>query len=103
MCLVHSCNSYLGMRMTSGSQDVNVADRCSLGGVQHELIHALGFEHEHQRPDRDKYIRVIYDNIVPGLSINQAPFLITTNTPRTSTTIRRYELRCFNIWRTVRF
>ncbi|KAI9557811.1 hypothetical protein GHT06_014560 [Daphnia sinensis] len=31
----------------------------------HELMHALGFGHEQQRPDQAKYIIVKYDNIEP--------------------------------------
>ncbi|CAF1341507.1 unnamed protein product [Adineta ricciae] len=31
--------------------------------IQHELMHVLNFRHEHQRPDRDNYIQVHYDNI----------------------------------------
>ncbi|KAJ1357158.1 hypothetical protein KIN20_015229 [Parelaphostrongylus tenuis] len=34
--------------------------------VQHELLHVIGLWHEHMRYDRDKYIRVYYQNIVPG-------------------------------------
>jgi Astacin (Peptidase family M12A) len=32
----------------------------------HELGHALGFHHEHQRWDRDKFLTVHYDHIKPG-------------------------------------
>lgn len=30
-------------------------------------MHALGFRHEHQRPDRDEYIQVLTDNIDPAM------------------------------------
>jgi hypothetical protein len=29
----------------------------------HELMHRLGFEHEHSRPDRNQFIEVFKDNI----------------------------------------
>ena len=32
----------------------------------HELLHTLGFVHEHTRPDRDDFISVNIDNIEPG-------------------------------------
>uniref|UniRef100_A0AAF5D367 Metalloendopeptidase n=1 Tax=Strongyloides stercoralis TaxID=6248 RepID=A0AAF5D367_STRER len=34
-----------------------------VGFAVHEILHALGFFHEHQRSDREKYIEVNFDNI----------------------------------------
>ena len=38
----------------------------SKGIALHEIMHLLGFFHEHTRFDRDKYINVLWDNIDPG-------------------------------------
>lgn len=27
------------------------------------MMHTLGFDHEHMRPDRDQYVRIIHKNI----------------------------------------
>ena len=34
--------------------------------MTHELMHALGFFHEHTRPDRDKFVKILWNNIKSG-------------------------------------
>jgi len=34
--------------------------------VEHEIMHALAFYHEHSRPDRDDHVNIIDSNIQLG-------------------------------------
>jgi hypothetical protein len=56
--------------LDQGAQKVSLDDGCvkdwAPGVVTHELMHALGFFHEHTRPDRDTYVKINFDNIDPG-------------------------------------
>ena len=66
-----SCSSNLGMKTGPGSaESPSVAGTIWLGhdcpSVLHEVIHALGFQHEFIRPDRNQFIKVQFDNILKG-------------------------------------
>ncbi|KAI4800609.1 hypothetical protein KUCAC02_009603 [Chaenocephalus aceratus] len=56
--------------MCRRSQALYSAPSCSVGNVCHEIIHALGLHHEHNRRDRDQYISVEWSNIMPGKRSN---------------------------------
>lgn len=56
------CRSSYGN--TGGHQVVSLAHDCVyVQTVMHELMHTLGINHEHTRPDRDEYIKINWDNI----------------------------------------
>jgi len=56
------CASSVGM--TGGKQNITLGVHCGvLGTFEHEIMHALGFVHEHSRPDRDDYIKINFTNI----------------------------------------
>ncbi|TMS20539.1 Meprin A subunit beta [Larimichthys crocea] len=47
-----------------GKQQLSIGKKCdSLGTVEHEFLHALGFWHEQSRADRDDYVTIMQDHI----------------------------------------
>ncbi|KAF7634202.1 Metalloendopeptidase [Meloidogyne graminicola] len=59
------CFSFVGK--VGGRQLLSLAVGCLNDYIiWHEVMHALGLEHEHQRPDRDRYIEIQWKNVEPG-------------------------------------
>ncbi|CAD5123380.1 DgyrCDS11736 [Dimorphilus gyrociliatus] len=69
-----ACWAYIG-RVAAGSypQLINLHERCIdfFGIPVHEVIHSLGFWHQHQRPDRENYIKLNCDLINGGCEHDQ--------------------------------
>lgn len=58
-----TCQSEVGCK-GKGRQYVFLNNHCmKRNDILHELMHVLGFFHEHSRPDRDKYIEIKWENI----------------------------------------
>uniref|UniRef100_A0A665V9Q0 Metalloendopeptidase n=1 Tax=Echeneis naucrates TaxID=173247 RepID=A0A665V9Q0_ECHNA len=57
------CASFVGCR--GGDQALYYGRTCSVGNLCHEIIHALGLHHEHTRQDRDQYITILWESIIP--------------------------------------
>lgn len=66
----NSCSSFVGRQTGCAYQVIQLAPGCGVVSVMHELMHALGSWHEHQRPDRNLYVDIVYSNIV-GLDFAQ--------------------------------
>lgn len=58
------CVSPLGR--IGGLQPVRLSSDCGSKQILHEILHTLGFVHEHQRRDREAYLDVVWENIDPA-------------------------------------
>ncbi|XP_035795704.1 astacin-like [Anopheles albimanus] len=73
------CYSAVGRIPINDFNNINLqtpACMQSVGTPVHEMMHALGFFHEFSRPDRDKYVKLILENLRPEY---QDPAFIRAN------------------------
>ena len=66
------CHSWIGKLKDKKSQTLSLDLRIDIKSglscmnqatIAHELVHALGFDHEHNRPDRDDWVQIDFNNV----------------------------------------
>jgi hypothetical protein len=57
------CWSEVGRR--GGKQELSIGPTCKVGNVIHEIGHALGLWHEQSREDRNRFVTVHPENVLP--------------------------------------
>ncbi|XP_005747702.1 high choriolytic enzyme 1-like [Pundamilia nyererei] len=67
---LNGCYSYIGRLYYAQELSLQQSGCVYYDTVQHEVLHALGFNHEQTRSDRDEHIRVLWENITPGMEHN---------------------------------
>ncbi|XP_023218974.1 astacin-like metalloprotease toxin 5 [Centruroides sculpturatus] len=62
----NQCYSMVGR--SKGINFVSLTNECMyLGAIIHQLNHIVGFYHEQNRPDRDEYVEIVWENIKPKM------------------------------------
>nr|XP_020767965.1 LOW QUALITY PROTEIN: meprin A subunit alpha [Odocoileus virginianus texanus] len=93
------CWSEVGDRHVG--QNLSIGQGCDYKAtVEHEILHALGFYHEQSRTDRDDYVNIWWDEILPGYQHNfntyDDSFITDLNTPYDYESLMHYRPLSFN-------
>ncbi|XP_071524563.1 seminal metalloprotease 1-like [Panulirus ornatus] len=101
-----ACFAFRGYaKFAKGMQIINLHPICfgdRLGTVIHELIHAIAFDHQHVRVDRDKYLTIHKDRISKEnfsnfkRSSGKYDFLWTLGLPYDFNSVMHYGVKSFS-------
>lgn len=75
LLLCFRCFSFVGRRGRGQTVSLSRQGCVFQQIIQHELLHALGFNHEQTRSDRDQHVRILLQNVIPGGSYYRNSFL----------------------------
>ncbi|XP_061053417.1 meprin A subunit alpha [Eubalaena glacialis] len=95
----NGCWSEVGNRHVG--QNLSIGQGCDYKAIiEHEILHALGFYHEQSRMDRDDYVNIWWDEILPGyqhnFNIYDDKIVTDLNTPYDYESLMHYEPFSFN-------
>ncbi|KAM8892751.1 hatching enzyme 1.2-like isoform 2-T2 [Spinachia spinachia] len=93
----NGCYSYVGRRGYSQTVSLDRQGCLYHSTVQHELLHALGFNHEQCRSDRDQHIRILWENIGAGWAYAfDKMSTLNLNTPYDYNSVMQYHRYAFS-------
>ncbi|XP_023589886.1 meprin A subunit alpha [Trichechus manatus latirostris] len=83
-------------------QNLSIGKGCDHKAIiEHEILHALGFYHEQSKTDRDDYVTIWWDEIIPGYQHNfntyNDSFITDLNTPYDYESLVYYTPFSFNM------
>jgi pimeloyl-ACP methyl ester carboxylesterase len=91
------CNSAVGRK--GGMQPIGAGAQCAPGSIIHVLGHALGLYHEQSRPDRDQYVKIVWENIEPTMvhNFNIVESAVNMRRPYDYSSIMHYPPNAFSV------